>query len=126
MNLNLSTILFNNGNREFENKNYTASLRYYFDSQRTDYYTYYNISACYYNIGINFYNNKIYQKAIDNFNNCLNYANDFSIRSDAEYYIKQCKAYNLFNYALEIFDFKDYDAAINYFSQAKNFLILNL
>ena len=54
MSYNLSTILFNSGNKEFENKNYTASLRYYFDSKRTDYYTYYNISACYYNIGINF------------------------------------------------------------------------
>ena len=117
---NLSTILFNCGNKEFENKNYTASLRYYFDSKRTDYYTYYNISAYYYNIGINFYNNDIYQKAIDNFNNCLKYANDFSMRSDAEYYIKQSKAYNLFNYALENFNDEYYDAAINYFSEAKN------
>lgn len=115
----LSTILFNSGNKEFENKNYTASLIYYFDSKRTDYYTYYNISAYYYNIGIDFYNNKIYQKALDNFNNCLKYANDFSIRSKAEYYIKQCKAYNLFNYALEIFDDEYYDVAINYFLKQK-------
>ena len=65
MSYNLSTILFNSGNKAFENKNFAASLTYYFNSKRTDYNTYHNISACYYKIGINFYNNKIYQKTMD-------------------------------------------------------------
>ncbi len=60
--LNESTILFNYGNEEYKNKNYVASFRYYFDSNRRDASTNYNISFCYYNIGINFYNNNIYKK----------------------------------------------------------------
>ena len=117
----ISTILFNKGNKEFENENYVASLRYYFDSKRRDASTYYNISICYYNIGIDFYNYKIYPKALENFNNCLKYANDSSIKSKTQYYIKQCKAYNLFNDAGRNFDNKYYDDAIYYYSQAKDF-----
>ena len=112
--------MFNHGNKEFENKNYIASLRYYFDSKRTDSTTYNKISACYYNIGINFYNNKIYPKALENFNNCLKYANDSSIKSDAEYYIRQCKSYNLFNDVQENINNKNNGGAIGYCSQAKN------
>ena len=78
--------MFNYENEEFKNENYAASLRYYFDSNKRDVSTYQNISLFYYNIGINFYNNNIYPKALENLNECLKYANDFSIKSDAQYY----------------------------------------
>ncbi len=45
---NESTILFNKGYEEYENKKYAASLKYYFDSERRDDSTYHNISLCYY------------------------------------------------------------------------------
>ena len=57
---NESTILFNKGYEEYENKNYAASLKHFLDSERRDDSTYHNISLCYYNIGITFYNNEIY------------------------------------------------------------------
>ena len=112
--------MFNYENEEFKNENYAASLRYYFDSNKRDVSTYQNISLCYYNIGINFYNNNIYPKALENLNECLKYANDFSIKSDAQYYIRQCKSYNLFNDAQENINNKNNVGAIGYCSQAKN------
>ncbi len=78
---NESTILFNKGYEEYENKKYAASLKHFLDSKRRDDSTYHNISLCYYNI--TFYNNEIYLKALFNFKKWLKYANKKSIKSNA-------------------------------------------
>ena len=92
---NESTILFNKGYEEYENKNYVASLKHFLDSERRDDSTYHNISLCYYNIGITFYNNEIYPKALFNFKKCLKYTKD---------YIRSCKAYKFLKIAEKYFE----------------------
>ena len=59
---NESTILFNKGYEEYENKNYAASLKHFLDSEKRDDSTYHNISLCYYNIGLLFSIMKFIQK----------------------------------------------------------------
>ena len=101
---NESTILFNKGYEEYENKNYAASLKHFLDSERRDDSTYHNISLCYYNIGITFYNNEIYPKALFNFKKCLKYAKEISIKSNAKDYIRSCKAYKFLKIAGKYFE----------------------
>ena len=111
--------LFNKGSDEFNKKNYSAALTYFFNSGFKDNPTYHYISLCYFNIGDSFYNVRNYNEAKKYYNYCLSYANDTNIKNNSNNMIKNCDANVIFDKASNFFNKENFIDAFKLYDEAK-------
>ena len=111
--------LFNKGLDEFDKKNYSAALTYFFNSGFKDNPTYHNISLCYLNIGDSFYNLRNFNEAKKYYNYCLSYANDTNIKNKSNNMIKNCDANVIFDKASNFFNKENFIDAFKLYDEAE-------
>ena len=111
--------LFDKGLNEFNKKNYSAAMTYFFGTGFKDSSTYHNISLCYYNMGNSFYDLRNYNEAKNYYNSCLSYAIDTELKKNSYSMINNCNANIIFDKANNCLHNKIYFEAFNLYNEAE-------